>query len=105
MKFNCLTYMHFRNTIDYILQENKKYVIDNAQIFEDPKEYENIALQLSKLNFFRRFPVSIIVTPLLTQKRLIPSLHYHRIPKSTIMLADRDHTAIILSGAIAIKNH
>lgn len=29
--------MRFRNTIDYVLQENNKFVIENAQTFEDPR--------------------------------------------------------------------
>lgn len=37
VKFNCLTYMRFRNTIDYVLQEHKKFVIENPQTFEDHK--------------------------------------------------------------------
>jgi hypothetical protein len=61
IRFNCLSYMQFRNTLDYILYETGKLVIEDKQIFEDPKEYDSLAIQLSKLNFFKRFPISIIV--------------------------------------------
>lgn len=61
IRFNCLTYMQFRCTLEYVLYESQKPLIEDGKVFEESKDYDALALMLSKLNFFKRFPLTIIV--------------------------------------------